>query len=347
MDKERNTHLSLWERQVIYRMYKVGLSFREIGVCISRDASVVCREVKRNRFNNPLWLSMTVYEQARYADERARRRRSESRRGERTPLRLVALRGWLFNEIERTRASPEALAGELKRFSPEQGVSGKTIRRWIHRHAPELKGYYREGGRKRRRRIVTQRKKRRQAAPLKVRIDERPANVDDHKEVGHFELDLITCCQSKETILSLRELATRTVFLKKTRNKKAETINGVLRACFAELPTGFVQSITTDNGGEFAEVEKLRASYGFSLYFCYPYRSWEKGSVENANRLVREYIPKKTDLSQITNFQLREIAERINNRPMQCLGFRRPLALFQEKTKAFGETGTHQYCIAS
>ena len=129
MDKERNTHLSLWERQVIYRMYKVGLSFREIGVCISRDASVVCREVKRNRFNNPLWLSMTVYEQARYADERARRRRSESRRGERTPLRLVALRGWLFNEIERTRASPEALAGELKRFSPEQGVT--VVRRYV------------------------------------------------------------------------------------------------------------------------------------------------------------------------------------------------------------------------
>jgi transposase, IS30 family len=235
--QKRNTHLSLWERQVIYMMCKVGSSFREIGVCISRDASVVCREVKRNRFNNPLWLSMTgVYEQAKYTDER-------------------------------TRASPEALAGELKLFSPEQGVSGKTIRRWIHRHAPELKRYYREGGRKRRRRIVTQRKKRRQAAPVKVRIDERPANVDDHKEMGHFELDLITCSQSKETILSLRELATRTVFLKKTRNKKAGTINAVLRVCFAELPTGFLQSITTDNGGEFAEVEKLRASYGFWLCF--------------------------------------------------------------------------------
>ena len=169
------------------------------------------------------------------------------------------------------------------------------------------------------------------AAPAKISIHQRDESVDLHTQVGHYEIDLIVCSQSKVNILSIRELKTRFLKLYRCHNRKAETINSKLAAFFSQLPEPMLKTVTEDNGAEFEHTYKLKSSFDVEFYNCDPYCSWQKGSVENANRLVREYLPKGTNLSVINQTWLDDIAWRINNRPMRCLGIQRPINCFKNE----------------
>jgi len=273
---------------------------------------------------------MTVYEKASEAHRKALKRRSENKRGSRGSIKSAKVRKHICFELMENGSSPEAIAGELPKIFSDESISGKTIRRWIKAQVPELIKCLREKGKKRRNRVVT-RRSRKEASPPKVMIDERPSIVDDHIEAGHVEIDLIVCSQSTTSILTIRELKTRHVTLMLVPNRQAETVNGALAAYLHELPPKLRKTVTEDNGSEFEHTYKLKIKYGIEIYNCHPYCSWEKGSVENANKLVREYLPKGTDLSGVTWSELKEIERKINNRPMLCLNYMRPFNAFQNE----------------
>ena len=323
-------HLTRTERQVIHGMRGRGKSFREIGDFLGRDKSVVCRELKRNKLPAGMSRYMTVHEKAAAAHKKALRRRSESKRVPRGSIKSARVREHICFELKENGSSPEAIAAELSMLFPEDRISGKTIRRWIKAQVPELIQCLREKGKKRRNRVVT-RRTRKKASPPKVMIDERPGVVDEHIEAGHIEIDLVVCSQSTTSILTIRELKTRHVTLMLVSNRQAETVNGALAAYLCQLPPKLRKTITEDNGSEFEHTYKLKKRYGIEIYNCHPYCSWEKGSVENANRLIREYLPKGTNLATVTWSELKEIEKRINNRPMLCLGYLRPINAFQNE----------------
>ncbi len=328
MKKTKN--LSRYERQTIYLMRARGESIRSISKVLKRAPSTISRELRRNRGSSVNWIRLSGYEQANEAHLRSKRRASISHQGARSSLKLVKIREHVAEQLKEYRTSPELIALELPQFFSNVSVSGKTIRRWIKAQCPQLVECLRERGKKRRSRVVTRRNTKK-AAPPKISIHERDESVDLHTEMGHYEIDLIVCSQSKVNILSIRELKTRFLKLYRCPNRKAETINGKLAAFFVQLPESMLKTVTEDNGAEFEHTYKLKNSFDVEFYNCDPYCSWQKGSVENANRLVREYLPKGTDLSITTQAWLDDIAYRINNRAMKCLGVRRPIDCFENE----------------
>ena len=157
-------------------------------------------------------------------------------------------------------------------------------------------------------------------------IHDRPSQIDERKEVGHWEGDtIVTKKKGKKAILSLRERVTRKRIYRLIADLKAETVLAALWAILEELPPKMRKSITFDNGSEFAysDLIALENRYeGLKLYFCDSYASWQKGSVENSNKDLRWYHPKGTDFGLLSPYDVRHLEEKINNRPMKCNGYR-------------------------
>jgi len=330
--KKYKGHLTRYERAVAYGMRANGKSLREIGEALGRDKSVLSREFRRNKCNKPKARWMTALEKASEAHDKAKRRRSDCKRGRRGSLRKAAVRKHVEEQLKTTGASPEAIAAELPSFLPGESTTGKTIRRWLKTDGRGLIPCLRERG-KTRRSKVTENRSSKQGAPEKKSIDSRPAVVEAHTEAGHYEYDLITCSQSTVSILTIRELKTRHLSLMLVPNREADTVNAALAAHFSQIPKALLKTATNDNGSEFAHAYQLELRYGLAVYYCHPYSAWERGSVENGNKLVRWYVPKGTDLSTVTWTQLKEIELKINSRAMLCLGWKRPLNVYQEELR--------------
>ena len=153
-------------------------------------------------------------------------------------------------------------------------------------------------------------------------IDKRPKHVENRKEFGHFEGDFIESGRDgKGSLLHLVERKTRYPFLRKTMNKKTKAVNSLVEKTISEHEP---ESVTLDNDISFAKHKDMSALVDAPVYFCNPYHSWEKGTVENRNRCVRIDIPKKTDLSTVSHARIKSIEKGMRNRPLKVLGFKTP-----------------------
>jgi IS30 family transposase len=166
------------------------------------------------------------------------------------------------------------------------------------------------------------------------RIAERPAHIEDRAQVGHWEFDTIVGPKQGSSVLTGVERKSGLVLIALLADRSAAT------ACAAMLmlltPLAHVaKTVTTDNGKEFACHERLDAAIGCTSYFCDPYSSWQRGSNENANGLIRQYLPKKRDLSKVTQEEIDMIMERLNNRPRKRLGFKTPNQVFLQSSNRF------------
>ncbi len=224
--------------------------------------------------------------------------------------------------------SPEVIAGRLKKEIREgkrpadEYVNHESIYRFIYESdygkRENLRMYLRQGKRRRTRR--SGRKTKHQIIPNRIFIDERPEEVATRTIVGHWEGDTIMYGR-KRGINSLIERKTRYVILTKLKDKTpTETESAVIRG----LKNQFVKTITFDNGIENRNHQEMTDVLQAKIYFCHPYHSWEKGSNEHANGIVRRYLPKKTDLAIVTQRDVDDIAWEINNRPRKILKFSTP-----------------------
>jgi len=228
------------------------------------------------------------------------------------------------------RHTPEQIAGRLKLLYPKDysmQVSYETIYAHIYNRpqAKLNKKLIKLLTRGKTRRYSTKgSKKRKVKIKGQVSIDDRPIHIENRTEIGHWEGDLVIGVKQASAIGTLVERKSRYTFIMELANRKSKTVTDKFAKTINKLDDVYRKTMTYDNGVEMARHENFTKKTGMSVYFAHPYSSWERGTNENTNGLIRRYLPKGTDFRKITSKQLQEIQEDLNNRPRKILGFRTP-----------------------
>jgi IS30 family transposase len=316
----RYRHFSIEERCEIARRRQAGQSIRQIAAALDRSASSVARELKRN--------SGAQEYRPTYAGEQAHARRW---RGSRL-LRRPELQELVLKLLKRG-LSPEAVAGRLALEHGKKPISHESIYRFIYAQIARTKNYAwrRYLPRAKTKRGYRGRKGGSSALHIlgRVPISERPARFSDRTNVGHWEADSMQF-SDYQTVLALHERSSRLIWIQRQPTKQAASVAKSIESMLAPLPKRLRQSITFDNGTEFAEHHTLRKSLGIKTYFCDPYAPWQKGGVENAIGRLRRRLPRKTDLSTVSTKQLQQLAALYNHTPRKCLGYQTPAEVFSK-----------------
>lgn len=311
--------LTLEQRYQISAFKQAGFSNSAIARQIGVDKSTVGRELKRNRSKRG------------YRPKRADALALARRRGKVKPR--ISRKTW--REVEgalRRQWSPEQIAGR-RRLEGKPQVSSERIYQHIYRDKLE-------GGvlhlnlrcQKTKRKRYGSYSRRGQWQNQK-RIDQRPAAANEKTRLGDWELDTVIGKAHQQAIVTMVDRRSKLARLRRVRHK---TGKAVARAVSVGLGGLVVQTLTSDNGREFSEHEKIAAKLSAEFYFCHPYHSWERGLNENTNGLVRQYFPKKMEFAKITWAQIRRVEDKLNNRPRKTLGYRTPNEVYfkeQEQLK--------------
>jgi IS30 family transposase len=301
------------ERYGIAALRRRGLSAREIAAELGRAHTTISREIRRNRCNDAGY-------RASKADSRTRGRRSRSRRNARiTPETWSVVERYLALDW-----SPEQVAGFL-RVEGILSISHETIYAHVW-HDKAMGGvlwkHLRQASKKRRKRYGAYDSRGRVAG--KRHISERPSEVEDRIEVGHWEIDTVMGTEhGRNSVLTLVERATGyTVMGKLERHCAADAVARCVE--LIERHAGRVCTITADNGTEFHSYRAIESATGVEFYFATPHHSWERGTNENTNGLIRQYLPKKTSQAHVTQEDCDRIAAKLNSRPRKRLGYKTP-----------------------
>jgi IS30 family transposase len=308
------------ERYVIAHLRMFKLSLREIARRLNRHHSTVSRELKRNGPDYPDGVYWYDSAQAQ-ALERKAIPRHQRRRTHRALYRHVAQR-------LQARWSPACIAGRLVVDYPRASamrVSHETIYRWIFRDAQAGGQLYRCLCLSHKRRCKQRRYgSLRGLIPNRVSITERPAVVDRRSRFGDWEGDTVYGKRTRFCLLTQVERKSRYLIAAKIPDRRAHSVAACKIAQFSPLPRRWRRTLTLDNGKEFAGFKHVEQATGLRVFFADPCCAWQRGTNENTNGLLRQYFPKGTDFSQISNDELAFVVRALNNRPRKCLDYRTP-----------------------
>lgn len=303
-------------------MKEAGHEQQHIAVAIGKSSSAVCRELRRNRDQR---------NDAYRADLAARKcavRKKEKAKAERfTP----AMRAYVEDLLAR-KYSPEQIVGVAK-GEKRLIVSHERIYQHVwndKKQGGSLHTHLRTRGKRYRKRGAA--KDSRGIIIGRVDIDQRPAIVEKRKRFGDLEMDTIIGKNHKGAIVTINDRATGLLRMRKVASKEAQ---GVAQAAIAALKPWkhLLHTATSDNGKEFALHQRMADKLQLDFFFAKPYHSWERGSNENLNGLIRQYIPKKTDFSQLSDEFIQFVEDELNNRPRKRFGFRSPITKFERLTR--------------
>ena len=318
--------LSLEERIEIYRLHAAGISCRKIAQAIGRAHTTVGRELRRNSKPTKVWRG--GYAPARAHDLAIRRRRWDCRfKLERQPdLRRLVKSGLAMG------CSPEQIAGRLTLEHGRTMISHESIYRYIYHRSAQKDYWHRLLPRHKARRG---RRSRQGGSSVKlirhrVPIAQRPAEAADRAQPGHWEADYMLFAKYGDNVLVLHERHTRFTILDKPPHRQAGLTARRITCRLRRIPKDLRRTVSFDNGNEFAEHYHLHASLGVQTFFCDVRSPWQKGGVENAIGRLRRMLPRKTSLKTVSNRQLRAYADRLNNIPRKCLGFKTPAEAFYQ-----------------
>jgi IS30 family transposase len=315
----RYAQLSLEDRCEIARLQANGCSIRQIAAALDRAPSTVARELSRNR-------GQKVGYRPAYAQNQTQARRWTGSRLDRLPeLRAKVLsalsQGW----------SPEQVAGRLALQTGAPVISYETIYRFIHAQIARTKDYgwrlYLPRGKSKR-----GFRGHRGGSPAsfikgRIAIAERPAAAEDRKTPGHWEADLMLFAKYGQAILTMHERHSRVIIAVRPPNKQAAGVARRMTSLFKAMPQGLRQTITFDNGTEFAHHTKLHP-LSMRTFFCDPHAPWQKGGIENAIGRMRRFLPRKTDLAKLEDSRFNALVRAYNHTPRKCLGYRTPAEVF-------------------
>ena len=304
-------HLSQNERYQIFGLMKAELTVSQIALQVGRSKSTISREIIRNagrRGYRPRQACMK-------AQERSLGSRN-ARKVEQTVLQSAF-------DLLREDWSPEQIAGILP-------ISHETLYR--HVYADKNKGgtlaKHLRSQKKKRKRYGSGRQRRGQI-PNRRSIHDRPVEIELRLEVGHWEGDTVIGAGHQQAIVTLVERKSGFAKIAKVTQKTANLVSAAMVQSLCPF-AGLVKTITLDNGKEFTDHQQVDRALGSTIYFADPFASWQRGTNENFNGLLRQYIPKKRPLSTVTEEELRMIENKLNHRPRKRLGFKTPHQVFYE-----------------
>ena len=322
MGKKHNK-LTALEREKISIWLNKKVSKREIARRLNRSDSTIRDEILRNSFGEHY---VGVHAQAK-AEKRVIRARK------RHPLKNKSVYKYVLKKI-RLGWSPEQISGRLKFKKPGNPyweISHECIYQFIYAKRNKHKVLWEYLPRKqKKRRKKYGRKVQRSRIPDRVSIHLRPKEIENREVFGHWESDSIIGKNHIGGIHTEVERKTRFVMAKFIKDLTAKETANKASKMFRDLPKEAKRSTTLDNGLENVKHKE----FGLDTYFCDPYSSWQRGTNENSNGLIRRYLPKKTDFSKYQQWELDDMINEINNRPRKCLGYRTSQEAFNEELKS-------------
>lgn len=312
---KRYTHLAQEERYQIHALMKVGHTPSEIAAVVGRHPSTVGRELSRNRGHR----GYRPGQAQTMATARASAARTRPRISGRQWRAVGALirRDWSPEQIADRAALEGTLAishESIYQFVYAEKRAGGDLAARLRAQKPYRKRY--GSGRERRGRI-----------PGRIGIEQRPLEVESRDRIGHWEADTVQGRRRSGALLSLVERRSRLTRLAKLPRASASAVRQGVRRRLKPIAHA-VDSLTADNGREFAFHRRIAADLDADFYFADPYAAWQRGTNENTNGLVRQYLPQSRDMTTLTGAEIRMIENRLNHRPRKCLGYLTPYEVF-------------------
>lgn len=331
MNTEKIKRLTLTERVIIETLLGEKRTQTYIANKLNRSRSTINREIN-------IWKGSSTFYSALLAHEHARMLNATKRTSHKLSihpaLRLQVYRGLL------SKVSPETISGRLRLQypnDPRMNISYESIYRFIYErpHHRFNRKLIRLLPRKKLKRKKTLRKDRHGEKIKKgISIENRPKEVDTREEIGHWEGDLMIGVKQNSCIGSIVERKSRYTILVKLPNKRSINVCGAFAEKLSQLPKAYRKSMTYDNGVEMAQYQTITDRTGMNIYFAHPYSSWERGTNENTNGIVRRFLPKKTtDFNKVDLKSVQELQDRLNNRPRKVLGYYTPNEIYHYELK--------------
>lgn len=303
--------INRWEREKIALWKSKGYGVRQMARLLGRSASSVSRELARNRGDRG-YRPKQAQDHARNKARRAGARKLTVELQEKIAAQLKE--GW----------TPQIISARARQQGQEH-VSHERIYLYVQqdaRRGGELWRHLPRSRRKRRRRLP--KADQRGRIPHARCIDQRPAEVQTRQSIGHLEGDLINGAPGTGHLLTIVERRTRLTHIARVQTKEADEVAQAIIELLKPLPAALRRSLTLDNGKEFTRHQHISASLGMDIYFAHPYHSWERGTNENTNGLIRRTHPKGSSFAAIGLEKIAQLQKRLNNRPRKVLGWRTP-----------------------
>lgn len=326
-------HLTIQERETIQLMLWKKESIRDIAKEINRLPSTVSREVNKNYVPHGKRYLPRVAHQKALANRKSRGRKDR--------LKNKLVRNYVITHLKK-KWSPQQIAGRIQ-SDLNQKISHEAIYQYIYYQVyrqghgylkpscEDLRIYLRR--KKKRRTPKGARRCQRVFRPKGTIIDERPDIIEEGRRIGDWESDTVESSDHKPGINTLVERQTGLVFISKLFDKTSRATTTAIVKRLDYLPLKAKQTITFDNGTENSNWQELERKTNIKTFFCHAYSSWERGTNENTNGLIRDYFPKKTDFTIIPNDEIKRVECELNNRPRKRLGYKTPLEVFSVALK--------------
>lgn len=313
---QKRKRLTEEERDRIAVLHAKGISVREIGRLLEREHSTILRELRRNRFGSGY--------NAIHAQHKAEERKSNA--GKRHALKDKNIYAYVLEKLKEGW-SPEQIAGRLALEQQDRVICHETIYRFIYTKALKEDRLWEYLPRKQRRRKKQHgRKAQRSRIPQRVSIHERPEEINNRSEIGHWEGDTVEGRGHRDGIHTEVERVSRFLLARKVPAITSDATITAQKDMFSQLPKQLRYSTTLDNGKE-NHLHMQLGELAMNTYFADPYSSWQRGTNENTNGLLRRYLPKKTVFATLTQEELDEIVWEINNRPRKVLQYKKPIEI--------------------
>jgi IS30 family transposase len=319
--------LTMAQRYQIEALKKEGLSQRAIALNIGVHYSTISRELRRNKVDSGEYfaLSASISARLRYQYKSKNRQLSKEHINY---IRKHIQEGW----------SPEQISGRME-LDGLKSISHETIYQYIYsnqKSGGRLYEYLRHKNKKYTKRTASHRS--RGQIKNRVSIDERPLIVEEKSRVGDWEVDTIIGKHHHQGIVTIVDRCSKFTLMKKVLSKHAEPVKQAILDLLKPIKEHTL-TITSDNGKEFSYHQEISRVLNTDFYFAHPYQSWQRGLNEHTNGLIREYFPKEKEFKEITNKQIVDIQNKLNNRPRKILGYRTP-------AEVFFDTITKSYSVA-
>jgi len=313
--------LSLTERRQLYAFLDMKLSVKEIAIRLSRDRSTIYREIKRNQEQS--YLPVVAHQKAQERNKNGRGNKLQKDGVLRDYVLKGLKKGW----------SPEQISGRMKYKNVTFYASPETIYQYIYGTNDKALYHYLPNKKPKRRRRYARKKQVCRYGTMRL-ITQRPEHISTRTRFGHWEGDTIQFTGTKKKVVTtLVERKSRMVYLLKNDSKHSCGVMDKIKQKFDSLPTKMFKTITFDQGSEFADHRHLEQQAHSKVFYCEAHSPWQKGSNENMNGRLRRYLPSSTNIAEVTQEELEQLAEKMNRCPRKCIGYKTPNEVFIQQHK--------------